>query len=206
MVRDTRPADIVPIDAGGHVPFEHSRSILAARQRLKVLVFGDSISNGMTASSYYRSFPWLWARHVREKYSAPVQVLNWSKGSRVPTASLSSRKRRVPACPTSRSSGSGSTIRSPSSRGFAARAPGRPRPSRGLSVEHQPDRLRAAGRSGSDVALVSPCRLPGAAGLRPVPRRPEGAVTRVGLRARRRHTRLAPRRCRADCGRRRASQ
>ena len=117
----------------------------------------------MTASSYYRSFPWLWARHLREKYSAPVQVLNWSKGGRTSADGVALVEEAARAClPDLTIVGFGVNDQKPIESRLRRKGSG----SAAVPPEDYRSNIRQIvfalqRRSGSDVALVSPCRLPG---------------------------------------------
>jgi lysophospholipase L1-like esterase len=150
-----------PTGDGGYVPFEHARTILAARERLKLLVFGDSIANGATTSSYYRSFPWLWARSLREKHSAPVQVLNWSRGGRTSADGVALVEEAARAClPDLALVAFGiNDQKPPESRLRGSGAPSVPPNRYWSNVGRIAVTLQK--RGGCDVVLVSPCRLPG---------------------------------------------
>lgn len=149
---------------GAYNPFEHTRTVLASGQRLKLLVFGDSIANGARTSSYYRSFPCLWGRYLREKYGAPVQVLNWSRGGRTSADGVALVEEAARAClPDLALVAFGvNDQKPPETRVPFRRAPGQPSvpPSRYWSNIGRIT-VTLQKRSGCDVVLVSPCRLPG---------------------------------------------
>ena len=60
----------------------HSRTILESRSHLRLLVLGDSVAVGMSADSYFSCFAFLWADYLRQKYSAPVHLINESRAGR----------------------------------------------------------------------------------------------------------------------------
>jgi lysophospholipase L1-like esterase len=64
--------------AVGDLP--HARSVIEHELPLPlcILVMGDSVSAGRSASSYHAAFPWLWAHALRERHKIPVRLVNLS--------------------------------------------------------------------------------------------------------------------------------
>lgn len=70
------------MDPSDSQPLAHSRTILESRSHLRLLVLGDSVAVGMSAGSYFTCFAWLWADYLRQKYVAPVHLINESRAGR----------------------------------------------------------------------------------------------------------------------------
>jgi lysophospholipase L1-like esterase len=149
--------------------FDHTRSILARGQPLRLLVFGDSIANGATASIYSRSFPCLWATYLREKYGCPIHLLNFSKGGRTSKDGVELVDETARTClPDLAVVAFGVNDQKPSVSRLARMRTVRPSvPSTEFRVNIGTIAITLQKRSGTDVVLVSPCRLPGLEGNEP---------------------------------------
>jgi len=132
---------------------------------LRVLVLADSVGAGIAATTYRRSFPWLWANHLRRTHGSPVHLINLSRAGETSAFGLALAERAaIEHRPDVAVVAFGLNDQRPGRRTWR-----RPRSWTGsvaVPVEtFQSNILRTADRirrrSGADVILVTPCQLPG---------------------------------------------
>jgi lysophospholipase L1-like esterase len=153
------------MDASDSRALAHSRTILESRSHLRLLVLGDSVAVGLAAGRYYTCFAWLWANYLRQKYEAPVHLINESTAGRtsadgVRLAEFAAREYQ-PDLALIAFGLNDQRVRKPSLTrpGTWQRAPQIPPDRFRANIARIADHIRR--RAGADIVLVTPCPLPG---------------------------------------------
>jgi lysophospholipase L1-like esterase len=141
----------------------HARSVLAAGQPFTLLVLGDSVAAGCSASTYRTAFPSLWAHELREAHHVPVRLVNLAVAGRTSEDGLAEAEEAARDYrPDLAVVAFGLNDRRPRERTrrhpFTAAGPRVPVSAFRGNMLRIADRLRR--RGGTDVVFVSPCALP----------------------------------------------